>query len=151
MPYRPSEEWMVPAAAIMVREGVGLTEALTKLNVPLSSKEAGAFSRSKGFQTVLRQETNRYFGEIGSDPTYAKSVVIGQLIHCARQLMNSGEYDKGAEVLLKLSKVAGWLSPDTNVNVFAGLSGKEMEDVRRRLLERANESSSTGTVERLPN
>ena len=142
MPYRPQEDWYQPAAEIIVRESVGLTEALTKLNIPVTSKEAAGIFRSKSFQTVLRREENRHYAAIGSDPTYAKSVAIGQLIHCAQQLMVNGDFDKAAEVILKVSKVAGWLSPDTNVNVFAGLSGREMEEVRARLVKQAESSRS---------
>lgn len=149
LPYRPEAEWMQPAAEIMVREAIGLTEALTKLNVPLTSREAAAFFRSKGFQTLLRQERNRHFAAIGSDPTYAKATAVGQVLFCAQQLIEAGEYDKAAEVILKGAKIAGWLGSETNVNVFAGLSGKELEDVRKKILERRPEPSTTGTIEPL--
>lgn len=140
MPLLPQPEWLQPAAEIVAREGLTLAEALTRLAVPLKTSEIANTWRSKAFQRVLRSESNRYYSEMGQDPSWVKATAVGQLLHCAAQLIKKGEYDKGAEVILKAAKVQGWLSAEAQVNVFAGLSGREMEEVRKRILEQSGSS-----------
>ena len=117
----------------------------------MTTREAAEWFRSKMFQSALRASKNRFYREMGADPTWAKTTAIGQLLFCAQQLIAAGEYDKGAEVILKASKIQGWLGPDTNVSVFAGLSGRELEEIRSKLAQRADGSSSQPTGEPLTN
>jgi len=62
--------------------------------------------------------------------------LIGQLQVQADNLEASGEYDKAAEVLFKIAKVKNYLGDEQTVNVFAGLTAKDFDAIRKRLSER---------------
>ena len=70
---------------------------------------------------------------IANDPTRTKSVVLGQLVVLADKLTREGEYDKAAGVLEKLAKLEGWQGADSNVNIFAGLTAKDIAEARARI------------------
>jgi hypothetical protein len=59
------------------------------------------------------------------------------LIDC---LMREGEYDKAAAAIEKLGKLEGWVGGDSNVNVFAGLSARDIAEARERLVKGTVES-----------
>lgn len=134
---RAEQEWHLQVAEIMAREGYTIQEALTKLKVACGSEEARNTFRSKSFQHLLRQERNRFFREIGTDSEWAKKTAIGKLLACAEALYTRGEYDKAAEVILKACKVEGWVGEAVNVNVFAGMTGRDLDQIREKLAEKA--------------
>ena len=122
----------------MAREGVTLREAATRLKAAISTEDAANLFRTKGFQRLLRQERNRYFAEVGQDGEWRRKTAIGMLLHCCQQLMQNGEFDKAAEVILKASRVEGWLGSETSVNVFAGLSQRELDSLQAKIKEKAH-------------
>lgn len=121
----------------MAREGITLREAATRQKVALSTEEAANLFRTKGFQRLLRSERNRYYAEVGQDIEWRRKTAIGMLLHCAKSLIENGEFDKAAEVILKASRVEGWLGAETSVNVFAGLSQKEIDQLRSKIKEQS--------------
>jgi len=121
----------------MAREGVTLREAATRLKVPIGTEDAANLFRTKGFQRLLRAERNRYYLEVGQDIEWRRKTAIGMLLNCANQLMTNGEFDKAAEVILKASRVEGWLGAETAVNVFAGLSQKDLDTLRTKIKEKS--------------
>jgi hypothetical protein len=120
----------------MAREGITLREAATRLKVPIGSEEAANLFRTKGFQRLLRSERNRYYLEVGQDVEWRRKTAIGMLLHCVQQLISNGEFDKAAEVILKASRVEGWLGAETQVSVFNSLSQKDLETIRTKIVER---------------
>ena len=136
---RPSKinfSWEPQAADLMVTEGISLKEAITQLQVPLTSDECQTIQRRKSFRDLLRSARTRLHNEIGSDPSRNKEALIGQLQVQADNLEASGEYDKAAEVLFKIAKVKNYLGDEQTVNVFAGLTAKDFDAIRKRLSER---------------
>ena len=121
----------------MAREGITLREAATRLKVPIQTEDAANLFRTKQFQRLLRAERNRYYLEVGQDIEWRRKTAIGMLLTCVNQLMTNGEYDKAAEVILKASRVEGWLGAETAVNVFAGLSQKDLDTLRLKIKEKS--------------
>lgn len=110
-------------------------QAATELEIQVDPDEAEMTSRRKEFQEILRSEKNKYHQMIANDPTLTKSVVVGQLWLLADKLTKDAEYDKAAGVLEKLAKLAGWQGAESNVNIFAGLTAKDIAEARARITE----------------
>lgn len=133
MPAIDEQTWWQPAAELIAREGLSLAEAATRLKQPITKEMAANHYRTKTFQRLLRAERLRYYGEVGRDPEWSKASAMGILIACAQTLISEGQADKAAEVILKASKLAGWLGNDTQVTVFNGLTAKDFEALRARV------------------
>lgn len=127
--------WFVQVAELMVQSGVSFLQAAVELGIKVDPDEAEATSRRKEFAEILRTEKNKYHQMIANDPTRTKSVVLGQLVLLADKLTRDGEYDKAAGVLEKLAKLEGWQGADSNVNIFAGLTAKDIAEARARITE----------------
>jgi len=127
---------MPEAAELMVRESRSLKEVISLLGIPLTTDECETIGRRKSFRDLLRAARTRLHNEIGSDPSRNKEALIGQLQLQADNLEAAGEYDKAAEVLFKIAKVKNYLGDEQTVNVFAGLTAKDFDAIRKRLAER---------------
>lgn len=139
MPAKSELESHQPLAELMAREGITLREAATRLRVPVGTEEAANLFRTKGFQRLLRVERLRFFGEVGQDPEWRRKTAIGMLLACAQRLMEDGAHDKAAEVILKAARVEGWLDSETQVNVFAGLSQKDLDAMKAKIAAKATD------------
>jgi hypothetical protein len=117
----------------MVRTQCSLKQAALEVGHPLDPDEADKVSRRRDFQEILRVEKNKYFQSIANDPTRTKSVLIGQMWVAADRLMFEGEYEKAVSALDKLAKVEGWSGGDSNINVFAGLTPRDISEAKERL------------------
>lgn len=133
MPITAESPYFQPVAELMAREGLTFAEAATRLNHPITREEASKAFKTKQFQALLRAERLRYYAEVGRNPEWSRKTAIGQLLVCIQELMTAGEYDKAAEVILKATKVEGWLGNETQVTVFNGLSQQQLEQIRSRL------------------
>jgi hypothetical protein len=136
MATKPESEYHQPIAEMMAREGVTLREAATRLRVPIGSEEAANLFRTKAFQRLLRGERNRYYLEVGQDAEWRRKTAIGMLLHCVNQLIQNAEFDKAAEVILKASRVEGWLGAETQVSVFNSLSQKDLDLLRTKVKDK---------------
>lgn len=133
MPTKPEQDWLPVAAELIAREGLSFREAVTRLKIPLTTDQSTQIFRTKQFQRLLNAERNRYWRELALDPDWARKTAVGQLLYCAQQLITAGDFDKAAEVIMKASRVEGWLNSDTTVNVFAGLTARDLEEARIRI------------------
>lgn len=140
---KTEETWWQPAAELMAREGLALDEAATRLKIAITSQEARSTQRSKPFQRLLLTERNRHFREIASNREWSKQTAVGILLDCCERLRAEGEFDKAAEVILKAAKILGWVGETGNVQVFAGMTGRELDQIREKLIKRAK---SEGTA-----
>lgn len=136
---KSEETWWQPCAELMAREGLALEEAATRLKVPITSPDARNTYRSKPFQRLLLTERNRHFREIASNREWSKATAVGILLDCCERLREAGEFDKAAEVILKAAKILGWVGETGNVQVFAGMTGRELDQVREKLVKRAKD------------
>src|SRR5579864_9643615 len=125
--------WFVQAAEVMVRTSCSLKQAALEIGHPLDPDEADKVSRRRDFQEILRVEKNKFYAGIANDPTRTKSVVLGQMWHLADRLIAEGEFEKAAGVLDKLSKMEGWSGNEGNINIFSGLTARDIAEARERL------------------
>jgi len=131
---RPTRDaWYTEAAEDIVWTNVSVQEAAAKLGHVLTGEEAARLAKTPEFQRAMTKARNEYYAEIGRNPGRTKAVVLGRLDMCAEELMKQKSWDKAAEVLLKLAKVEGYVGGDTEVSVFAGLTQKEIDEVRARV------------------
>jgi hypothetical protein len=122
----------------MVRNGSSLKVAALELGITLSPAEVERMGRRRDFQDILRVEQNKYFAMVANDPSRTKSVALGRMWVSAEALARDGEHDKAVQALERISKVEGWIGPENNVNIFAGLTAKEIENARKELEGKLN-------------
>jgi hypothetical protein len=134
-PWKPlyCPAWFVQAAEVMARTNCSLKNAALEIGHPLDPDEADKLSRRRDFQDILRVEKNKHFAGLANDPTRTKSVVLGQMWYLADRLIADGEFDKAASVLEKLSKMEGWSGNEGNINIFSGLTARDIAEARERL------------------
>jgi hypothetical protein len=132
---KTEESWMPEAAELIVRESKSLKEAVTQLSIPLTTAECENLARRAGFQRLIRQARHRYRAEVASDPGRNKQSTIGLFQILVEKLVEEGELDKAAEVLYKLARVENWVGEGGNINVFAGLTQKDLDEMRAKIKE----------------
>jgi hypothetical protein len=121
----------------MVQKGHNLRQAALELEIPLTSADAEKIQRRKTFQSVIWTERQRFFQEIGRDPMRTKEAVLGRQEFLIQKLIESGDYDKAAQANVKLAQMEGWSGADSQVNIFAGLTAKDIEEAKKFLNEQA--------------
>lgn len=119
----------------MAMNGSSLKEALTELGIEKTSEDCKILLKSANFQKILWEARHRYFTGLGRDPNYNKDAAIGKLISLAQKLEESGEFDKAAEVVLKVAKIQGWVGPESTVSVFGELSQKDLDAIRESVVK----------------
>lgn len=127
------DDWHYEAAQYMARNGSSLKETVTELRKELTSEECHLLLRRATFQKILWEARHRYFTELGRDPSYSKDAAIGKLIDLSQKLEESGEFDKAAEVVLKVAKIQGWVGPESTVSVFGELSQRDLDAIREKV------------------
>jgi hypothetical protein len=124
---------MQRAAEIIVREGKNLAQVSLELELNMTSREALDIERSKAFQAILWDERHRYNTELAGNPQASKLSAQGMMLHAIQKLLEEGKWDKALDGVIKYARVAGWIGPDSNVNVFQGLNTKELEGLEKKL------------------
>jgi hypothetical protein len=138
------EPWWADATMLMVKHDISLRQAAQELGVELTIEEADAIKDRKLFKECLDEARLAYFTEVGSSPKLTKEVVVGQIYQLARRLAEDREDYKAADALLKLSKVQGWVgeTPDSLTRVFSTLSQNDIDRLKERLREKAQQQSN---------
>ena len=78
----------------------------------------------------------RYYSEIESSPGRTKAAVLGMVTIAIQKLYDAGEWEKVIEACLKLSKMQGWVGQENEVNIFANISAKDIEEARKQLADK---------------
>lgn len=117
----------------MVRGNMSLKQAAVEVGHPLDPDEAEKVSRRRDFQEILRVEKNKYYATIANDPSRTKSTAIGKMEMLIDKLIVAGEYDKAGVLIEKLGKLEGWTGAESNVNIFSGLTARDIAEARDRL------------------
>lgn len=117
----------------MVRGNQSLKQAAVELDLKLDPDEVERIARRQDFQEIFRVEQNKHFAAVANDPSRSKSVAIGKLEVLIDHLMKAGEYDKAGVLIEKLGKLEGWSGADSNINVFSGLTARDIAEARERL------------------
>lgn len=119
----------------MVRTNCSLKAAASEIGHPLDPDEADKVTRRRDFQEILRIEKNKFYTAVANDPTRTKAVVLGQMWFLADRLISEGEYEKAASVLDKLGKMEGWSGNEGNINIFSGLTHRDIAEAKARLTD----------------
>lgn len=127
------QEWHLEAAMCMARTGQSLGQVATELGQKLTVDEAAALLRKVSFQRLLFEERNRYFALLGADPNFKKETAVGKMLDLAKKLEEVGEFDRAADTIFKVSKMQGWVGPESTVNVFGELSQKDLDDIKEKI------------------
>jgi len=130
---RDSFAWKQRAAEQMARQGMGMRQAAQEQGMALTAEEAEGLFRQKVFQRLLWIERNKYYKELASDPNRTKQSAIGLMWLSIQKLAEQGDWDKALEGLLKLAKVEGWVGAEGQTNVFATLSAKDFEEIKKEM------------------
>jgi hypothetical protein len=125
------EEWHQKAARIIVRENVPLRVAAGMLDITLDGPEADAIFKSESFQKTLWIARQMFYKEIADTPGRDKSASVGLLAYLVQKLIDSGEFDKAIVGLEKLMKAEGWTGAESQINVYAGLSARELAELQQ--------------------
>lgn len=132
MPDKPGEHWYESAADSMVREGKTLFAYSNEKNLGLTSRECENIVRTKSFQEMLRTRRNVYYKEIANDPSLSRAAVKGKLVLCMDKMIESGQFDKAANVAMQIAKLEGWTSDGTSINVFQDLTAADLAKLRAK-------------------
>jgi len=117
----------------MVRNGISLKQAASEVGHSLDPDEAEKVARRSEFQEILRGEKRKYEATIANDPLNTKSALLGRMYIAMDKLLSESEWDKAVQAAEKIAKVQGWAGNEGNVNVFAGLTAKDIEIARERI------------------
>jgi hypothetical protein len=133
-PLPLEESWYKKVADTIAREGVSMRVALAKHAIPLDTEEATKVFNSKAFQKVLWHARNEWYTEVASDPARTKLSLLGMMTLACQHLFSEGNFKDALEGGLKIAKIEGWASGETNTFVFGNVSAKEIEKEREKIL-----------------
>ena len=133
-PSIPAQSWYRQAAEIVVRQNVGLRSAVTELHLDLTPADCDAVYKSKNFQEILWQERNKHQTEVADAPGRSKSAAVGLALIAIQRLADAGEWDKVLTGIEKLAKIEGWMGAETQINLFGGLTAKDIAAQKERLI-----------------
>jgi hypothetical protein len=136
----------------MVRQGLSLAQAATQLSIPVTSHEVDLIMRRVTFQRLIWTCRHRFYKELATDIDRTKISTIGQLVALSQKQTELGDFDKAAETLFKIAKLENWVGEGGQVNVFAGLSQKDIDEMKAKLEDKdESKGSVNGTEPSRPN
>lgn len=142
--------WYREAAEVMARNACGLKQAAEEIGKELTIPECEFLMRRKEFQEVVAEEEQRYRNSVAVRPGRSKATAIGLLLLSIEKLYKQGEYDKVSSAVEKLAKLEGWTNGDQNVNIFQGITAKDIEEQKTKIQEEI-EKVRGSAPELLPN
>lgn len=134
---KPAAEWYKDAAKLMVRASMSLKQAATELELDLDASECETHFRRKAFQDVLAVEREKFYGEVAATPGRSKATAVGRMHVAIDRLAAEGNWKDVITGVRELARLEGWVGPEMDVTVFAGLTQKEILEAKQKLLERA--------------
>jgi hypothetical protein len=132
-PKRVNAPWLSRAVALVVRLDTTLAAAALEYGHSLSVQQIEEIEKTVEYQKMISVARDKWAEELASDPSHNKRATIGKLKMLAAKLDANAQYEKAADVLLKMSKLENWVGADTNVSVIGGLTAAEMAEVREEL------------------
>lgn len=132
----------------MVRTGSSLKAAASEIGHTLDLDEADKITRRRDFKEILDSERNKFYQAVANDPTRTKSAIIGRMMVLADKLVADGEFEKAAGVLDKLGKMEGWNGGEGNINIFGGLTARDIAEARERISQGTAGTRTKSKVDR---
>src|SRR5438128_2091630 len=119
----------------MAQNNMSFKQAVNELGLGWEPHECELISKRKEFKQVLRTEKNTLYGDVANMPGRTKSTAVGMLLVSLENLLEQGEFDKVISGVEKLARLEGWLGADSNINVFAGLTSRDIAEQKQKLLD----------------
>lgn len=142
--------WMTQVAELMARDGMGFREATIELHLPLTPGECDAVKNRGEFQELLLREQHKFRENLANMPERSKASAIGLALLSLEKLFQAGEWREVIAGTEKLGKMEGWIGAETNINVFSGLSHRDLEEAKERIKAKI-ESTRQDPAVSLPN
>jgi hypothetical protein len=137
---RGTPGWYRLAAAVMARNSCGLKQAAFEIDKQLTAEECEIVARRVEFQEILLEEEDKYRGNLATRPSRSKEVAVGIMLEAIDKLMKQGDYDKAATAIEKLAKLEGWTSGESNINIFSGVTARDIAHEREKLEQKLREN-----------
>lgn len=135
------EPYFQRLAVFMVENEKDIFVAATELELGLTSEECVRVTKNKIFQKLLRSERTKVYNELARDPQRSKDTLVGKALFAIDKLLELEHFDKALTGILSLAKIEGYVGNDTNVNLFSGLSTKDMEQLKVKLKQNQDGAS----------
>ena len=127
--------WYRDVASAMLRDILPFRAALAALNIQISNAEADRIEYSAAFKKQLDIEQQLLYQELAANPNFNKQSVIGGMLHAVQQLLREGDFDKAVNGFMAIAKLQGWLGVESNVNVMLGVTQRDIEEARKKILQ----------------
>lgn len=141
-PRKVEEPWYQRVAVLMVREGKTMRQAAMECDLALTVDDCIELEKKKDFQKVLWTERHRFYQELAKDPERSKISLIGQMMFLVQKLTDEGSYEKALEGIFKLMKAEGFIGPENQINLFNGVTPKDLEEAKAKIAERLKQGGS---------
>lgn len=102
--------------------------------------EATRVWKRKEFQDIYLRAVNQVRADLANTPGRNKATAVGMLLQSIEQLFKAGEYKEVITGIDKLAKLEGWVGADSNVNIFAGLTARDIAEQKERILREIDSS-----------
>lgn len=135
----------------MVTGNMPFKQAAGELKIDWTAAECDKITRRTEFKRILREERNRIHTDVANTPGRNKSSAIGMMVLALENLMAEGEYDKVIAGIEKLAKLEGWMGGDSNIQIFAGLTAKDLAEAKGRLQKELDGKAESNTESRYTN
>jgi len=124
----------------MVTGPAPFAQAARQVGLEWTEKECEKITRRPEFKRILREEKYKHASEVANTPGRNKSSAIGMMQVAIENLLSEGEWDKAVAAIEKLAKLEGWMGSDSNINIFAGLTAKEIEEQKAKIQAEVSQS-----------
>ena len=145
MARNTEKSWFNSAAELIVRHGMTIRQAVLELNLDLTAQDCDRVYHTKAFQEILRTERHRLNTEIANDPNRTKTSLIGLGYQLIQKLIEEGQWEKAIAGIEKLAKIEGWSGAESQINIFQGLTAKDIAEERARIEQEISTIKPTST------
>ena len=127
--------WMKQLAEEMVESGSSISVAASNLGLPLTKDELIRTANREEFQAFLRKAKNELRTRVADDPARSKRAAIGALALAIEGLLNEAKWVDAVAAIEKLAKIEGWVGSESNINIFQGMTARDIEAEKKKILE----------------
>lgn len=138
VPIQDLQAALKDIARLMVQNQLSFVQAVKELKLALEGYECDVLQKRADWKKTLREAKNAFHADVANTPGRNKSSAIGMMQVAIENLMAEGEYDKAVSAIEKLAKLEGWVGSDSNINIFAGLTAREIAEQKAKVLEEIN-------------
>lgn len=123
----------------MVTGNMPFKQAAGELKIDWTAAECDKIARRTEFKRILREVKYSFHAEVANTPGRNKSSAIGMMQVAIENLLAEGEWDKAVAAIEKLAKLEGWMGSDSNIQIFAGLTARDIAEAKERIQKQVAE------------